>query len=1601
MLSENNQTPNTGNSAPETFDSDGKKVVDYSHLLGARIKRIDPALESPEIASVLAKITTDFQGRLQKDSVNPRAIGVQGSTASTGVIAKEIKNVSVPNTLPQQLANIFFEVIREGKKVHPKDSQSVVEIMRTYGNAYCPCAEKCCPSVLRTTLDVFPLVYLHQGMVSPEERFPEPSKLEEWCTSLFSVKFDALIAGLMSQLNEPLTVSEAGTITRYEIVQDIVQMEKSMIEMLSTLRFAPSVPEIKAQRNASIVGLAATVVTDCPDPLRGIRDLQPLRNVLKTLQDEVRSEKNPFMKSCHKLEVELLEKYIKQLEDRLTTGNSKKKATSDVFQVSQQTDEKRSVETVQKSITKQEIISRCQDAFANAFKNPAVHPAYLRIISTLTNSLPDTIDQSSYESLFGLSQCCVAAGHRIFGLDIPPAAKQILNEGRSLDPNGTGIQPIESQLEESRAAEVNMQQVFIEIQERLGIATVDRNDFYQKIQPIVLAQRRTLKVDGKQNYISKQETEVIVGANSFDNFVKEFCNAMPERIDILQARQMCHRYVSVFKSHGVTVRKSNPTLSTGYFDGADELEIQFKQLLEAFPKNSRSERAAEKAETVNRSITQQEIRDLCIAEIDKTLGSEATSIHDFIDSTLTDCPDVIDQRSYGKLLKLSQMCLAHSMRIAQLDLDNKTKRIMSTDSEVELLFSLPSKTLIENFLKIEQAMQEAFVKIQKRLGLQTVDTLAFREKVRAIVKDCGAEMNPETLERSHQTLAVLAKIRAVSELDLEIWNSFPDRLDVLQAGQLCAVTVLSNRGQVHLVKKMNRKEGQRSERAMGPLEVQLDTLLAQEFPQTSEDFHREAKGAEVMRRSMTKDEIIALCIREMSATSLKSSLLALDQRTLPSLLEQCPEVIDETSYQQLVKLSRLCLNTSIRIQSTDFDPDIKKSLNGGVDIPEARVHPDNLDECRQRELAYQSVFFLIQERLNIHTVDSTQFNAKIGTLMEEVMGSMDVISERPTKRNTRHIPDVEALMKYSLSYWESLPQRLDVLQARRVCEDVLNRALTENEIIRKILPRHVVNSATVASDLRMKFDELLDAEFPFTVDTGLEGVEPISSQELLELFMAKKGELVAAGAIWSDAFEEHFMQQVELRCPKTINSVEDLRPLMSWLLGMAIGSSMTWKSMEEDIWKNPYVNPLLNIYAPVFQQIGQRFGDESFGLNLFFIKGHSSYKGSLIASAELSELTVQAFDTDYIRPRVDTLLEGKTDGLVLEARLQLEGHFSELRRVLPLIIQEYLEHDQHSEDDLIFLSALIKASVDTIHEEFVMNSQYFTGTQFHQFFSSVLQRWMSYCNDLRKKMLLSQTQGTPKDGIDTPAWHANKTLAHPLPQGAEPTWESAKLTAKQLKTDVQNIYTNAKDIPKNLLDTLEIDGGIFGAYMDQIDTFRTVARKAIADLTTDGPINTLEQYEQLVAGFGHAVDSVSIEPLKQYFATQLREWFTTVEMISRASFARAFNEELGSVPSAEDREALEVLLGTPEADACFKAAEAFYALLPKPKESRFKDAVSVQEATTFIRQLREACTAFTQQLMTLDLPLGASISVQYELAFWKLEISMNLAPSSTAPNDVN
>ncbi len=194
-----------------------------------------------------------------------------------------------------------------------------------------------------------------------------------------------------------------------------------------------------------------------------------------------------------------------------------------------------------------------------------------------------------------------------------------------------------------------------------------------------------------------------------------------------------------------------------------------------------------------------------------------------------------------------------------------------------------------------------------------------------------------------------------------------------------------------------------------------------------------------------------------------------------------------------------------------------------------------------------------------------------------------------------------------------------------------------------------------------------------------------------------------------------------------------------------------------------------------------------------------------------------------------------------------------------------------------------------------------------------------------------------------------------------------------------------------------------------IEAFREAARAVVADLTNLSPprknqpiqrqtINTPEQYGRLVAGLGYAVDRVSIEPLRQYFVQELREWFVNCEAprMMRNDLVTAYNGVLQDI-STENADALQLIWETKEGQASCEAFNVFGTAATALLDG-LDDSMTQREITECLQAIRDAFAPAAAALTNDDQALGAKIAAEHETALQHMEATLH--PPVTLPPTV-
>ncbi len=1127
------------------------------------------------------------------------------------------------------------------------------------------------------------------------------------------------------------------------------------------------------------------------------------------------------------------------------------------------------------TILKDEFIALFDLSFANTRDS-------MRIFwNEAQKKLPETINSTNYHaSLNEISSSCFCIREpRIKGENFGSRLTMILNGGKSLHPDTEDFSSIASTL---NLFESSMHANFAQLQERLGITTVSSQGFLKGLKTLANdsrdnALRTETAIQARSVKSVELERSIVRLYNEFNRLVPDRIDFLQARVICTNAIRTNQAILTTYGDDQVDRASFRERLLVDllkFSAGVNMLlfeqfpdapskgkEFSLKTNVSGMPSadsissteedvrlvsdmadsaetGSEFDSSSANAQVSDQNLlganvenpqqperilmTQEDVFALIADELPKSFPfvPQLTAIQGQIAELRTQCEG---QPLRSLLEALSYQCCNFQLRARNLDIqDRETKRLLCSEQWVKKSGSTFGTPILDESRKREIFFQRICVVIQERMGLHTVECTVFAATLDQHLKSLDIPIRERRVGNSVLESDDFQDMASISQFRISMHEYFPQRLDVSQAAYFYGILHTCLRAMIHSAGKIDSLTSSMMTKQVEAFAAEIDSILIKQFPhkeiydvENSPSEHSE----QLERKSMTKQEIIDLCIQKMSATSLNSSLLTLDQRTLRPLLEQCPEIIDETSYEQLFRLSHLCLNTSIRLQSADFDPDIKKSMNGGVVISEARVHPHNLDECRQRELAYQAVFSMIQERLNIHTVNSALFNSRLATLKEGVMGSMDVIQERPTKKGLQHIPVLQALIKYYVSYWKSLPQGLDVLLARRVCEDVLNRALTENEIIRKVLPRHAVSAVTLAADLRMKFDELLDAEFPSSADTGLEGVGPLSREVFCNAFCDVISRASFFGTAEVDLEVERSRDAIQGQCPDIISCIQDLHKFLLWF---ATQMALLRKDARNEAGEGYSLelapdDEIAVHFAPIFKQIGDKFGMSNFGLNAVSINSIAETTGTSIPAGKAKGQVLNVLKQDSISSGVRALAQSiSPEDIAVQQKFisELNDYIQELRNLITQFFLTWLPEGIRSINDSKMVGSLITSSVGEIMQCLERPEYNNQGS------SPTINFWEGILDKLTKVYELwetslhtsASTSVVQTDSIDTPAWHANKTLAHPLPEGAEPTWESGRLTHDYLMSSMEALANGARDNAQ-LRSDLDVSGGGVQRYM--------------------------------------------------------------------------------------------------------------------------------------------------------------------------------------------
>jgi len=618
-------------------------------------------------------------------------------------------------------------------------------------------------------------------------------------------------------------------------VQDIVRMEEGMVEMLSTLPSAPSVPEINSHRNASIVGLSAAVVTDCPDPLRHSRDLDPLRKVLRILEDSSRTERNPFMKNCHTTEKKLLEKYIKRLEDclahRETSNGEVAKilpGNSDIV-----------TETAEKSISKKNLLdllvvgmSAVNLRFGALNKNSGLYPLIMKVetaikegINRLMAVLPDSI--SSHQQIAHVMPALLQiAAESIFKYIYRGQEKFSLEQSR-LDVVGN--------------YRVAFEAMNKEIQSCFPVPIASLEQIGREAQPKVQILSQHEK-DGMETYIKqhsayeKEHEDVYKRYHAFQHLAQYLLpdDVTPEMLDwflrgVDETRNaiLVHcekRKIPQYEAICVTMKNNAKTLrdtAAGFFPGnplfADTPRIAAADLTLS------SER-----EVSSPSITRDELIALFEEKVFSDLSGKAENMLNTWREEKGELPEIISAENYTCLRQLSGLCFNVLPRIQNSGCRPDIARILS--ASVVVPRDKYPKEMMDAVMKIEQSAQSTFATLQKKFGIPTISFQTYNDTLGESMQLLATRYFPSNSARFMTARENLEDVQSITNIGKEIQNSMPERLDILQVRFINDRCLLAQVALCEIAFRSSSELGGQYKKMIKALTKEMEKHVAQHFP---------------------------------------------------------------------------------------------------------------------------------------------------------------------------------------------------------------------------------------------------------------------------------------------------------------------------------------------------------------------------------------------------------------------------------------------------------------------------------------------------------------------------------------------------------------------------------------------------------------------------------------------------------------------------------------------------------------------------------------------------------------------------------------------------
>lgn len=588
MPSEAQNLPGTGTSPDAALAAEQVGILATS-ADGLTIRRIDPATASPEMASVLAKVMTDFQGRLEKVSQNPGAMTIESDekvTSDTSLrIPAVITEVGAAG-IPKELLQIICMSAVDGALVLRQEQGHDRQLLAQFAKV---------DSAIKEALKRL----IH--------RFPDPISSHEQIALLSLEILRAAMASIFTyvyhgQENFSDKDKRIGAVNDYRIALQVLfqkLQEVFPVELASWKELATQMQSKVELMPKDVQNKMAAYIKENPryqqEHARAFlidRSFQVLaqslfpNDVSPEMCDwyfrEMSKNRENIVKQCKKSGVPHLE-VIRMAFERNATSMRETAAAffpgNPLFSDAPRfTAEEPQLplerETSSPSMTRDQLILLCEELVFSKTANEVRHIPKLWQMEK--EKLPEIISVENYDCLQSLTACCYFALPRLQNSSCDSDIAQILNDNNALPSRKLSKEEMDALLD----IEIGAKVFFSMLQETLRIPTVSLKDFTEALNQVFQSMKKQFLDKQAPNF---QETdEHFDQLKSITDFGNASQEAMPADIDILQARFLISLRVNIERAFCNIFVRSAPELSPQYNKMTAALPNAIDRLLEKF-----------------------------------------------------------------------------------------------------------------------------------------------------------------------------------------------------------------------------------------------------------------------------------------------------------------------------------------------------------------------------------------------------------------------------------------------------------------------------------------------------------------------------------------------------------------------------------------------------------------------------------------------------------------------------------------------------------------------------------------------------------------------------------------------------------------------------------------------------------------------------------------------------------------------------------------------------------------------------------------------------------------------------------------------------------